>query len=136
MIHNVILASTFISAMLYGRYNHWALLILTGLMMCWNAIIGHNYFHRKDNWRMYTFNLTLMNVNDWRISHVLSHHFYANTFHDLELSLFEPFLCWIPNPYIKSKLQRIASSIYSPIVYVFGFKIQFLLRYIVIICML
>lgn len=128
MIHNVILASTFISAMVYARYNNWLLLVFAGLMMCWNAVIGHNYFHRKDNWRMYTFNLSLMNVSDWRISHVLSHHFYANTFHDLELSLFEPLLCWVPNPYIKSKMNRILSSLYSPVVYVFGCKIQLALR--------
>lgn len=130
MIHNVILSTVIISALLYGRFNNWIFLLIAGVTMCWNSVIAHNYFHRKDNWRMYTFNLSLMNVSEWRILHALSHHFYANTFHDLELSLYEPVFCWVPNPHIKSKLLRFMSVLYGPVLYFFGFKIQFLLRYL------
>lgn len=101
---------------------------LAGLALCWVATSTHNYFHQRDSWRMYTFNLTMMNFRNWRISHALSHHVYANSLHDLEMSMFEPFLCWIPDSHYASKPQRLISVVISPLVYVVLFQGQFLIR--------
>lgn len=33
---------------------------LCGFVLSWLAIAGHNFFHKKDNFRMYYFDLTMM----------------------------------------------------------------------------
>lgn len=86
--------------------------------MCYTVITAHNFFHRRDNHRMYYFNLSFYNYREWRISHAMSHHLYPNSIHDLEVTLFEPILCWIPSN-MKSIFQRYVSWLYSPIVYAF-----------------
>jgi len=65
---------------------------------------------------MYYFNLSLLNYRDWRIQHALSHHLYPNSLYDLEVKLFEPFLCWTPNA-SKNVIQRYVSWLYSPLIY-------------------
>ncbi|CAD7085894.1 unnamed protein product [Hermetia illucens] len=117
LIHSSILALSYIFSMASAFYESKILGIIAGLFITWTVIIAHNYFHRKDNWRMYTFNLSLMNYKDWRVSHVLSHHMFPNSYHDLELSAYEPIFCWVPNPFIKNFTQRYISWIYFPFVY-------------------
>lgn len=68
--------------------------------------------------------------SEWRISHALSHHNFPNSILDLEISYFEPFLCWLPNPSIKSSVKRIASWLYGPLVYSFLFYGEFVKRVI------
>lgn len=45
----------------------------------------------------------------------MSHHLYPNSYHDMELSLFEPFFNWMPVK--KNFLQKSISWIMTPIVY-------------------
>jgi len=130
LIHNILLASIFIFAWLALKYNSAFFVILTGAVITWTSIVAHNYFHRRDNWRMYTFNLSMMNFVDWRILHALSHHIYPNTYFDLELSLHEPFFCWVPNPYIKSVMMRYLSWLYAPVMYIIGYYMQVTVRLI------
>lgn len=99
-----------------------------GLALCWLGTSAHNYFHQRDNWRMYSFNMLLMNFKSWRISHALSHHVYPNSLHDLEMSFFEPFLCWVPSRHYASKLQRVISVLISPLVYTVMTQVQFVQR--------
>lgn len=47
----------------------------------------------------------------------MSHHNFPNSILDLEISYFEPFLCWLPNPATKNTIKRFASWVYGPIVY-------------------
>lgn len=68
---------------------------------------------------MFYFNLSFFNFKEWRISHALSHHLYPNSLHDMEMSLFEPLLCWLPNPKVKGFAQRYLSWVYSPVIYTF-----------------
>lgn len=70
--------------------------LLGGLAMAWTGVCAHNFFHKKDNWRMYMFNLTLMSSNEWRVTHVLSHHIFPNTLMDFEMSALEPFFQYLP----------------------------------------
>ncbi|KAH8409429.1 hypothetical protein KR222_004275 [Zaprionus bogoriensis] len=117
LLHSGILASVFILSWASTVLDSLILRSFAGLALCWVATSAHNYFHQRDNWRMYSFNLLLLNFNNWRISHALSHHVYPNSLNDLEMSLFEPFLCWVPSPHYASKLQRVISAIISPVLY-------------------
>ncbi|XP_075150025.1 cytochrome b5-related protein-like [Haematobia irritans] len=116
-IHLGLLISFFIFCIASARYNNWLYTILAAMSMCWTAIAAHNYLHRRDNWQMYTFNLSMMNFAAWRVSHVMSHHIYPNTYLDIEQTIFEPFLCWIPNPDIKSQSSRYLSWLIEPLIY-------------------
>lgn len=92
-------------------YTCLAAIFLTG-----TTIIAHNFFHQRDTWRMYLFQLSLLSVRDWRISHAMSHHIYTNSLHDLEISLFEPWFQYLPRP-DKSFAARYLAWFYWPIVY-------------------
>eukprot|EP01124_Arcella_intermedia_P023327 TRINITY_DN3684_c0_g1_i4.p1 TRINITY_DN3684_c0_g1~~TRINITY_DN3684_c0_g1_i4.p1 ORF type:complete len:382 (-),score=74.95 TRINITY_DN3684_c0_g1_i4:279-1265(-) len=61
------------SAMLSG----WLLVPIWG--------IGHNFFHQKDSPLRFIFNLTLTASYEWRQSHSISHHHYANSKLDIEV---------------------------------------------------
>lgn len=126
MISDLVLGLVFTSAVLAVKDNNIYLALLSGLFLSWLLVIAHNYFHQKDNWRMLCFNLTLLNYREWRVSHAMSHHLYTNTFYDLEISMFEPFLQWIPRP--KTQLQKIMSTILSPIVWILLIKFTAIFR--------
>ncbi|EDW28733.1 GL18786 [Drosophila persimilis] len=130
-LHSGILASVFMLSWIGTVLKSLFVLSIAGLALCWLANAAHNYFHQRDNWRMYTFNLTLMSFRNWRISHALSHHVYPNSLHDLELSMFEPFLCWVPNPHYGSRIKRWISVVVSPLYYVLSFSMAFLQRLVI-----
>ncbi|XP_075152428.1 cytochrome b5-related protein [Haematobia irritans] len=115
--HLGLLSSTIVFSLVTARYNNIIFEICAALCMAWLSTAAHNYFHQRDNWQMYTFNFSLMNFNDWRISHAISHHVYTNSLYDLEMSMFEPFLCWVPNKHIASKARRMISVVIQPIIY-------------------
>ncbi|XP_052740595.1 cytochrome b5-related protein [Bicyclus anynana] len=79
--------------------NYWLAVgsfIVASVSLAWLTVAAHNYIHRRTNWRMYYFNLSLWSFRDFRISHSLSHHLYPNTLMDLEISAFEPLIFWNP----------------------------------------
>ena len=57
----------------------------------------------------------------------MSHHLYPNTYHDLEISLFEPWLVWMPQS--KTAAQKVFSWIISPVAYTTLFVFGFLNRF-------
>lgn len=115
---DVLLALTLFTSALSAKFDNRYLMLLSGICLCYTVISAHNFFHRRDNFRMFYYNLSFFNYKEWRISHSMSHHLFPNSLHDMEVSLFEPFLCWIPNP-MKGFTQRYLSWIYSPVVYAF-----------------
>lgn len=66
-------------------------LLLALLMMC-----AHNFFHQRDNWRMFAFDAGPYSSYEWRISHVYSHHAFPNTLNDFEVSAPEKILQFLP----------------------------------------
>lgn len=68
--------------------------------------------------------MNFCNFRDWRISHILSHHLYTNSYYDLEITFFQPWLKWIPEP--KLWIQRFGSWLISPIVYFLSFSIRYI----------
>ncbi len=92
--------------------------IISGICSGFSAICAHNFVHLKENWRKYYFDLCVSCSYDWRITHTFSHHAYANTVLDLELS-FRPNYEFLPNRPKSWHLKNIA-IFYSPILYLFG----------------
>lgn len=113
------LAATLITSVFSVKFDSIWLMVLSGVCMCYTIISAHNFFHRRDNFRMFYFNLSFFNFKEWRISHAMSHHLFPNSLHDMEMALFEPFLCWIPSPKLKGFTQRYLSWLYSPVIYTF-----------------
>jgi hypothetical protein len=75
----------------------WAFFIfISGLNLALLANCAHNFFHQKNNWRMYSFDLTTHSSHEWRITHCYSHHMFPNTINDYEVTAFEPFVQFLP----------------------------------------
>lgn len=128
IIHFGLLLSTFTFSLACSYTGYVIFQLLAGLSLSWLTIATHNYLHRKDNWQMYTFNFSLMNFCNWRVLHAISHHVYPNSLIDLEMSLFEPYLCWWPNSQLHTKWFRLFSVAIQPIVYTLIFPFQIILR--------
>lgn len=62
------LTSTIVLSVIAARDRNFIIASLASLCLMWLAVIAHNFLHQKDNWRMYTINLTMMNFRDWRSS--------------------------------------------------------------------
>jgi cytochrome b involved in lipid metabolism len=72
-----------------GSLGGWILIALSGSCLALLAICAHNYFHLKDNWRMYSFDLAGVSSYEWRITHAYSHHNFPNSVMDYEVQAFE-----------------------------------------------
>lgn len=116
-----------ISALLAAKFHSIVFAIISGTLLTCSTIVSHNLFHQRDSWRMYYFQLSLLSVRDWRITHAMSHHAYTNTHHDLEVMMLEPFLQWLPRE-DKNWISRYLSWIYTPFIYVAIFYAQGLNR--------
>nr|CAD7423342.1 unnamed protein product [Timema monikensis] len=128
LITDLLLTGTLVSTVLSAACRSYGLAVVSGAFLALTAIAAHNFFHQKDNFRMYYFHLCFLSSRDWRISHSLSHHIYPNSVLDLEVSIFEPFFHWLPDP-SKTWFSRYGSWLYSPIIYSVMFHSQILLRY-------
>ncbi|XP_026479660.1 cytochrome b5-related protein-like [Ctenocephalides felis] len=123
LILDCFILGTFISSMLATAYCPF--IFVAALFLTWTTIAAHNFFHQRNNWRMYAFNLSMMNHREWRISHALSHHLHPNTLVDMELSIAEPFLSWQSKE--KSILRYISWTV-SPVFYASLYITQYLSR--------
>lgn len=86
-------------------------LISAGAVLAFLAMAAHNFFHKKDNWRMLSFDLMFHSSREWRISHAYSHHVFPNSLMDYEVMAFEPFLCYLPDPR-KARTERILLTLF------------------------
>ncbi|CAB3238964.1 unnamed protein product [Arctia plantaginis] len=113
--------------------NYWFVMasyLIASVCLAWTAVASHNYLHRRTNWRMYLFNLTLWSYRDFRVSHALSHHLYPNTLMDLEVSGLEPFVLW--NPRKKPSYAKLALLIelaLFPFLFILAFLKRFSLNF-------
>lgn len=131
IISDLMLGLVFTSAVLAVKDKNSFLAVLSGLFLWWMLVIAHNFFHQKNNWRMFCFNLTLLNYREWRISHAMSHHLYTNSYYDLEITMFEPFLNWIPHP--KTNTEKVLSIIMSPLVWTLLVPFTAIQRYLEVV---
>lgn len=85
------LVFTFLVLLTATAWTGWySLAVAAGTVLMININCAHNFYHKKDNWRMYCWDLGLLSSYEWRITHAISHHIYTNTLWDFELSDFEP----------------------------------------------
>lgn len=98
--------------------------------MAYLVVAAHSYLHRRDNIRMYYFNLSFMSYREWRVSHALSHHLFTNSLVDMEMMIMEPFLCWFPNPTAKGFINRYISWAYGPLIYSLFFVMDIMKRFV------
>jgi len=117
IIIDACLVLAFVSSIIACRIQNVWIDILSAYFLTCTVIMGHNYFHQKDNFRMYYFDLSGMGSKDWRISHALSHHLLTNTIQDLEISLFEPMLEYLPHQN-KTAASIIKSWLFSIVLYI------------------
>ncbi|XP_055596168.1 cytochrome b5-related protein-like [Uranotaenia lowii] len=129
LIFDTLLASSFTLAVMAINFSSYGLATLSGLFIAWTMICSHNFLHRRDNWRMLMLNLTFFSYREWRVSHALSHHMFPNSILDLEISFFEPFLCWLPRSSRKNVLQRFGSWFYGPFIYMAMSISEFIKRF-------
>ena len=64
--------------------------IVTGVVLVMNQACSHNFIHKRDNWFMYIWDLTVESSFEFRITHAISHHMFPNTVYDFELRIVEP----------------------------------------------
>ncbi|KAK7068825.1 hypothetical protein SK128_014906 [Halocaridina rubra] len=105
---------------------------IAGITLSLASIASHNFSHQRDNWRMYVIDLSMLCSYDWRITHVLSHHPFPNTFYDLEVARLEPVLVLLPDPG-KNLMQRFGCRIYEYLIYPIHFYLNALKKYYLII---
>ncbi|XP_060801857.1 cytochrome b5-related protein [Amyelois transitella] len=110
----------------YYLANIWYLLASVSLALL--TVACHNYIHRKTNWRMYLFNMSMWSYRDFRVSHVISHHLYTNTLMDLEISSLEPFLFFNPrkDKPLHARLGFITELFLFPFIFLLSFTKRFL----------
>ncbi|CAO1340139.1 unnamed protein product [Diamesa hyperborea] len=125
---DVCLIAFFSSAVMSVKLNSYMIGIVAAILLMFQTIIGHNFVHKVNNWRMYTVNLSLMSWRDWRVFHVFSHHGYPNSHHDMLITGSEPILRWIPYEN-KTKQSIILSWILSPLMFSTYFVATLLLRF-------
>ncbi|KAJ4430951.1 hypothetical protein ANN_19544 [Periplaneta americana] len=124
LIIDVLCSSALFFAVVAAATSNYMTGALSGFLLALTVIAAHNFFHQKDNFRMYYFDLSLMSSSelgfcfgrDWRISHALSHHLYPNSLLDLELSMFEPVFQFLPDP-SKQWWARYGPMLYAPFIY-------------------
>lgn len=74
------LAFLYMLTVLIGvSYNSTLLTIIAGIILGMLMVAAHNFFHKKDNWRIFYYDLGTLSSHEWRISHAYSHHLYPNT---------------------------------------------------------
>jgi glucose-6-phosphate-specific signal transduction histidine kinase len=67
MYSDLVLSLIFVVVLATAKLNNTYLALLLGFLLNCQLIIAHNFFHRKDNWRMLCFNLSGFNYTEWRI---------------------------------------------------------------------
>ncbi|KAF2892875.1 hypothetical protein ILUMI_13292 [Ignelater luminosus] len=121
-----LLLGTFVFAILANIFRSYLFGMISGALLACNTVAAHNYFHRKDNFRMYYFNFSLMYFRDWRITHALSHHLFPNTIIDIEITFIEPFIEYLPKK--KHFLVKYGSWVYVVFIWLTLFLVSFVTR--------
>ncbi|XP_061510894.1 cytochrome b5-related protein isoform X1 [Anopheles gambiae] len=117
-----------LTAYLAVRLESFAFGIVCAICVNATVIAAHNFLHQRDNWRMYAFNIAFLSYREWRVSHAISHHLFPNSVLDMEISSFEPFLCYLPWADLKNSFQRYGSWFYGPFIYGSIFLSEYLKR--------
>ncbi|CAL4062179.1 unnamed protein product [Meganyctiphanes norvegica] len=133
LMHDATAISFICLCLCAARYDSYMLVSLAGLSLAFTVAMAHNFFHQRDNFRMYYFDLCPLSSSEWRVTHAISHHLFTNSIYDWEISALEPFVFFLPDP-AKNKYVAYLTIFWSHIFYYMAFLIEILKR-IVCICM-
>lgn len=118
-IHDTLLVLflAFLALTVWPAYDGWWLVsgAVCGMFLSFLGSCAHNYFHKRNNWRMYTWDLTPYSSDEWRISHAYSHHMFPNSNNDYEVTVMEPFAYFFPVR--KSRVYVVAFALYSHLLF-------------------
>jgi fatty acid desaturase len=123
-----LLAGTICCAVLGVIWNSYIMICLAGVLLTLAGNAAHNFFHQRDNWRMYVFDLLMLSSLEWRVTHGISHHNFPNTVYDIEISAPADLLNFYPKP--KSFVLRKLAPYYFHIVSAAAQPIEFTKRWI------
>lgn len=115
--NDALVVGSFVFAALAGSTGSYLAATVAALFITHSTVVAHNFTHRRDNWRMYYKSLGFMSLAEWRVVHILSHHMFANTLQDLEISLHEPVLQFLPTagkPLLHRAASVLAFLLYAP----------------------
>lgn len=98
IIADVLFCTYLVFAVLACELEKYSLGFFAGFLLTLLTNVAHNFIHRKNNFRMYYMDLSMMLSREFRISHALSHHLYPNTVKDMEITAFEPNIYFFPKP--------------------------------------
>uniref|UniRef100_A0A182QP90 Cytochrome b5-related protein n=1 Tax=Anopheles farauti TaxID=69004 RepID=A0A182QP90_9DIPT len=127
-IVDALIGTVLITAYLAVRFESFIVGLACAICVNATIIAAHNFLHQRENWRMFVFNIAFLSFREWRVSHVISHHLYPNSVLDMEISSFEPFLCFLPWADLKNGFQRYGSWFYGPFIYGSIFLSEYLKR--------
>lgn len=127
------LCISFISLLTLSAYfSSFFLAFCAGIALNYLVGAGHNFFHQRDSFRMYYFDLSMFSMSDWRVSHALSHHLFPNSIMDLEVSGLDPFFVLLPIcP--KHAWQRVLIPIYCHAVFLFAMPIEYIRKVVLLL---
>lgn len=63
---DLMLTSTIVSFIFVARNFNFITILMASFCLSLLTIIGHNFIHQRDNWRMYVINLNFQSYRDWR----------------------------------------------------------------------
>ncbi|XP_026280421.1 cytochrome b5-related protein-like [Frankliniella occidentalis] len=126
-IVDALAVSSLLACFLAVRFGSYLMGGVAGLLLSLTCSGAHNFFHKRQNWRRYYFELSFMSSREWMVSHAMSHHVFPNTFQDLEVTFFEPLVAFLPYPH-KNVAVRYLSWGYCAVLYAVLGHGQFLKR--------
>mmetsp|Transcript_22344 Transcript_22344/g.32551 ORF Transcript_22344/g.32551 Transcript_22344/m.32551 type:complete len:480 (+) Transcript_22344:65-1504(+) len=104
----------------------WLCSVASGFFLSLLAMCSHNFYHQKNSWRNYCFDLSIPSSHEWRVTHCYSHHTYPNTAYDFEVSSAVNVMNFYPVEHL-TKVPGLRSIITMQIVFLLGF-ISMLIR--------
>ncbi|KAF2360548.1 Fatty acid desaturase domain [Trinorchestia longiramus] len=126
------LVALFLSLLVTSAFYHSYLVAMLDGLILWMVIAAsHNFFHKRDNFRMYYWDLSALSSGEWRITHGLSHHLFTNTVYDFEISSLEPFLHFLPESH-KGFFHKYVSPITCHLYVMFAFPLELVKRTVAI----
>jgi hypothetical protein len=101
------------------------LTVFAGAILMLLVIMSHNFFHQRDTWRRFTFDLSFFSSHEWRMFHVFTHHTYPNTHLDFEVVALEPFALYLAYGSKKTDfVRRLLMPVYLQVLFLLAMYIQ------------
>ena len=75
-VQDLLVGSFFLLLTLAAVADSYTVAILAGAILMMNINCAHNFYHQRDSWRMYCWDLGLLSSYEWRVTHALRFTFH------------------------------------------------------------